>query len=401
VTTEELDLATWPIFYRMSKRGLLVSAERLDALKAEVGSKAEEQLELCTALGGPANPSSGDQVAAWMVANGMVGKRTEGGRLATDERSLVTHSHPVLDAVLAYRGYRKLEGTFIDPVIEIATRTGGTIHPRWRLTKVKSGRVATENPNLLAFPSRDEMGRKVRSCFVARRGYRMVSVDYSQLEPRIVAALSEDEKLVSIYANDRDLYTEIAGELVVTRQAAKVLTLGILYGMSGRRLEEQLRLSGQDGFDLEACDRLIERWFEAYPGVKRLVEETLTKARAEGGWARTVGGRGRLLPGLFLDGAGWPAGKLREEAERQAFNHLIQGTGMECLKQAMLQVDRVVPVDAHPLLAIHDELVYEVPDGEAAERYAHLIAKGCMERTFGKVLLKTSTAIADDWGSLK
>ena len=191
IDTFQLDLATWPIFHKMSQRGLLVDVGRMEALRDEVSGYITEQEDLIRELVDvEINPGSGDDVAKYMVTMGYTGKKTKGKtRLATDERSLAAHKDdPVIQAVLAHRGHTKLKGTFIDPVLEKAAAPPHTIHPRWRLTKVRSGRVATEDPNLLAFPSRDELGRKVRSCFVARPDMVMVSVDFSQLEPRIVAA---------------------------------------------------------------------------------------------------------------------------------------------------------------------------------------------------------------------
>jgi DNA polymerase-1 len=410
--TEELDLATWPIFHRMSRRGLLVSFEKLETLLADVQAQKEEQLVLTEVFAErPLNPMSGDDVARWMVEQGMVGKKTKGGRLTTDERALLQHDHPALNAVLEYRGLQKLESTFILPTLEVAKRDphpdtlGGVVHPRWKLTRVRSGRVSTEDPNLLAFPSRTEMGKKVRSCFVARPGYKMVSIDYSQLEPRIAAALSQDERLLAIYREGRDLYTEVGADLGVSRTVAKTLTLGTFYGMGGNKLYESLLAAGvvQGNppiplFDLEACDELLKRWFETYRGVQRLVNETVAAARADGGWARTVGGRGRFLPGLFITGWGWPAAKLREEAERQCFNHWIQGTGMEELRKAMLKVDAQY-TGVFPLLAIHDEMVYEVPKQDA-DVIANDLA-GIMASKMRGVELKTEWTVGDDWGSLK
>ena len=412
MTAEALDLSVWPIFFRMSRRGLMVSFERLEALLAEVRAKKEEQLFLCGEFAGrPINPNSGDDVGAWLAEQGFTGKRTKTThRLATDERSLSQYDHPAIDCILQYRGLNKLEGTFILPVIEKAEQDRvegmlcGVVHPRWRLTKVRSGRVATEDPNLLAFPSRDEMGKKVRSCFVARPGYKFVSADYSQLEPRIVAALSGDPKLLRIYGEDRDLYLEIANDLIVTRTVAKILTLGILYGMGPHRLYEQLLLAGcknDDGspiYSEDACGALIEKWFATYPSVRKLVQGTINKARAANGWAFTHGLRGRFLPGLFLEGRYWPNSKLREEAERQSFNHIVQGTGMECLKEAMVRIDQANLPDIHFLLAIHDELVFEVPEGSV---FAAPAIVEHMRTNFCGVELKVSASEAGDWGSLE
>lgn len=414
--TEALDLAVWPLFAAMEKRGILVSFERLDALKKDVEAQYEESLALLEEFAEePLDPHSGDKVADWMSRQGMTGKKTPSGdRLATDERSLSAQDHPALDCVLQARGLQKLKSTFIEPTWELAQQDKlsdslcGVIHPHFRLTKVRSGRVSTENPNLLAFPSRDAMGKKIRSCFVARPGHVMVSADYSQLEPRLVTAFSGDPKLLSVYDNDKDLYDSVAADLGIIRQAAKIVTLGVFYGMEKKRLHEQLMLAGcvegnppRPIFDEEACGAMIQRWFSTYAQVKSLVNEVVRKAKQNGGWATTAGGRGRFLPALFIDGHGWPAEKLRQEAERQAFNHLIQGSGMEELKRAMNRVDQNVP-DFHMLLAIHDELL-----GEVEEKHRDKIGewlKGSMEVTVrdkGRVRLKTSCSIADDWGGTK
>lgn len=413
MNSEDLDLATWPMFYKMSQRGLVASLEKLENLRTEILAKLDEQsavIEMCA--GRVINPMASADVAAWMEEQGLTGKKTKlTNRLATDERSLSEHKgNPVIDAVLEYRGLKKLQTTFVEPTMELAKKDpikdqlAGIIHPRWRLTKVRSGRVACEDPNLLAFPSRDEMGRRVRSCFIARPGHYMVSVDFSQLEPRVVAALSEDPKLLHIYANDLDLYDEISKSLGVSRTVAKTVTLGVLYGMGPNRLVEQLKMvgAGEQYSTVEACDALINQWFVTYSGVAKYIDAVIASARKNDGWVFTKGGRGRLLPGVFVTGWRWPAEKIREEAERQAFNHVIQGTGMEQLRVAMRRVDALEKHGVYMLLAIHDELVLEVeaPDLTSATGKAMLIADTMASEFYG-VKLKTSQCVGLDWGSLK
>lgn len=218
----------------------------------------------------------------------------------------------------------------------------------------------------------------------------------------MTAALSQDPKLLAIFRDGRDLYTEVAADLGVPRQVAKIITLGTLYGMGSSRLFEQLILAGcgtnaSPTYDMEACAALLDSWFETYAGVKTLVAQTVTAAKANGGWAKTMGGRGRYLPALFIPGARWPESKLREEAERQAFNHLIQGTCSERMKMAMLRVDGLAEV--HPLLQVYDELICEVPE-EYAEDCAATVA-ALMEETYAGVRLKSSWTVGDDWGQLK
>ncbi len=440
---EQLDLAVWPIFYRASVRGLLVDIPKLEALLADVQAQRAEVLSRIEQLAGrPINPNAGGDVASWMEEQGLGGKRTKSrDRLATDERSLVAHHHPLLDAVLEFRGLQKLETTFILPTLALAKRNGGTIHPRWKLTRVKSGRVACEDPNLMAFPSRDKIGIRVRDCFVARPGMVYISADFSQIEPRVAAALSEDPRLLEIYRTGRDIYTETARSLfhlseeigretpgfdLRYRLPSKTTTLGVLYGMAEERLYEQLVREGcgyWDGGEPGAgdfvpyfdaveqfnqwnhrriypeCKALIDGWFETYPRVQALVDATVELARANGGWASTVGGRRRFLPALFLEGDRWPAGKLREEAERQGFNHRVQGTSQEEMKRAMVRVDEALGAYVYPLLQIHDDLTVETAE-ETAEEIAATV-KAIMETEFRGVQLKVDTKIGHSWKDVK
>ena len=398
MTPEQLDLAVWPIFYAMSRRGIEVGTGALKKLLAGVQGGMSEQMDQIK-LRAEIDPASPKSISEWMKKEGLTGKHTRTGQMSTNERDLVGYNNPVLNAVVLWRGLAKLEGTFIQPILDRVVETGSNIvHPKWRLTRVKSGRVSCEDPNLLAFPSRDEMGKEVRKCFVAREGYSFVSVDFSQLEPRLVAAISGDPKLIEIFATGRDLYSEIAAALGVPRQAAKIVTLGVLYGMGAKRLMEQLALAGIVKTEQE-CEAIIHAWFDAYPAVKALVRDVIRVAKGQGGWATTQERRRRFLPALFLTGDRWPNAKLREEAERQAFNHLIQGTGMEQLKRAMIRVRDVAYRDVHPTLAIHDEMIYEVPASQAPEIAERL--GSIMSCEYGDVTLKTSFSVGQTWGSLK
>jgi DNA polymerase I len=418
MNTESLDLAVYPIFHRMHTRGLKVDLTRVHSLIDEVEALRADCLTWFTWEVGPDfNPGSADQVAAWMEAEHLpIHKRTrKKRRAATDEKTLAGYTAPVLRKIIEYRGYQKLLGTFLWPLVGYAA-DDGIVHPRWKLTRVRSGRPAAEDPNLLAFPVRDALGRKVRDCFVARPGMKMVSVDYSQIEPRLVAALSEDTKLVEIYRTGRDIYKETARALFHIpegspvddfrhRLPAKTVTLGVLYGMGPQKLYESLLAAGcGEGdpwvpyFDLDACGSLIDRWFDIYPGVRRLVTRTVLAARQADGWVYTVGGRGRYLPGLFLTGRYWPHSKLREEAERQVFNTLIQGTAAERMKEGMIEVDGAhLPFE--PLLQIYDELVGEAPENVAEDTAS--IMRGLMEVEFMGIELVTKAAVAGSWGQLK
>jgi DNA polymerase-1 len=425
-TPEQLDLAVWPIFARMTARGLRVDTAAMTRLAEEVEDElAVQEAALEIYAGRKLNPYSPDDVGKWLKSEGLPVKHRRNGGIVTDERALsqLTDMHPVPGCVLECRGLRKLVGTFIDPVLEIAARTGGVVHPRWRLTKVKSGRPSCEDPNLLAFPTRDAWGKRVRDCFVARPGHKLVSVDFSQIEPRIAAALSGDAALCAVFAEGRDLYADMARRIfrlndpdamfkleplkTRCRQPAKIVLLGcVLYGMGPELLYDELVKFGcgtpsEPFYDIAACEDFVRRRFEPYPGVGKLFAETVRIARMRDGQAETMGGRRRFLPALLCDGPRWPASKLREESERQAFNHLIQGTAQEVMKEAMLRVDAHIARAGwavHPLLQIYDELIFEV--AESCIGVAPTLAD-IMETQMEGVAIETSYSVADSWGALK
>jgi DNA polymerase-1 len=415
MTPETLDLATWPIYHKMSTKGILIDHGRLEDLRLEVNGLAIQAREEASriACGLEFNPGSGDQVAELLEARGHRGKSTKGGkRMATDEKSLALIDDPVVKPILKYRGYMKLLGTFIDPTLDKALKGDGRIHPRWKLTRVRSGRAACEDPNLMAFPARDPIGLKVRECFVADPGHVMFSVDYSQIEPRLVAALSGDNTLMAVYKEGRDIYEETARGLfevqvvdkIKHRLPAKVVTLGVFYGMGAGTLFESLIQSGcgtvaNPRFDKEACEQLIRKWFQTYPGVAKYVDEVCRLARRNNGLVLTGGRRPRLLPGLFLDMSRWPQSMLREEAERQAFNHKVQGTAQEYTKRGMIAADKAVGFD--PLLQIHDELVGQIEE-EAIEAVP-MIAEAMehVDILGTNLCLPTEFVTGPNWASLK
>ena len=393
MVTDDLDLQVWPIFHDMTTRGLQLDKSKMYLLRGTILGKII-QLDFPDGM----NAASPLSISNWMKKQGFHGKTTKSGQLATDERTLAGYDDPVLNKVVEWRGLQKIINTFIDPSLVLADKNS-VIHPKWRLTKVRSGRIACEKPNLLAFPARDEIGLEVRKCFIAREGFKMVSCDFSQIEPRIVAWLSGDTRLLEIFTNNVDLYSSVATDLGVTRPTAKLVTLGVLYGMSPMRLQSQLKMVSIEK-SVEFCASLINQWFASYPKVRQLMTDTIRQAKQEAGWASTNEGRKRFLPGLFLQGNRWPNRNMREEAERQAFNHLIQGSAQEQMKRAMLRVDRKVS-SALPLLQVHDEMVYEVPE-KSRETLSQMISQTMATSLIcPPVDLKTAAVIGDSWGDLK
>ena len=427
IPVETLDYAVWPMLHRMTQRGLLVDQGALDVLQRKATTRMFEVIaELEQIVGHPINPNSGVQVAEWMEEEGITGKLTRGrDRLSTAERDLKLHVSPVIDLTLEYRGLQKVVSSYIEPTRGYS-RFDGRVHPRWKPTRVPSGRLACgreraskegytqwDSPNLMAFPVRDDWGKALRACFVADPGYTMFSVDYSQIEMRNAAAFSQDPALLTIYREERDIYTETACALfgveaedtpewrTTYRLPAKIVTLGVMYGIGDQKLFEEMLRWGcgtpmQPRFSVEECCALRTRWFLRYEGVRALVARTCAEARAAGGWATTELGRRRFLPALLYTGRRYPQSKMREESERQAFNHLIQGTSQEDMKRGMLAVrPRAEAGDFEPLLQIHDELVGQTRNPDVVpELAATMVAKR------GGVVLKTEWATGANWSEL-
>jgi DNA polymerase-1 len=320
-----------------------------------------------------------------------------------------------------------LEGTFLLPILEKFGMTG-RVHPHWRLTSVKSGRPSTHDPNILAFPSRDALGLKIRGCFVAPDGYELTSVDLSQIEPRMAAILSGDEWLLDVYRSGKDIYVELAQRLFRLpadkiekkrhRTPTKTVFLGLLYGIGAAKAFEQSIVMGcydiVDGrmvpfFTVEQMEELLKGTLDVMPGVAAMIAAVAADVRRTG-YSSTVLGRKRPLPAVWLQGPRWPQAKLREEAIRQAFNHKIQGSSAEVMKRAQMRLESSgIPliqsfgIEVWPLVQQYDELVLEHTEGYGDIVQATL--RDAMEADAAEfnypIPIVAEGATAKDWGSLK
>ncbi|HSQ63652.1 MAG TPA: DNA polymerase I [Polyangiaceae bacterium] len=304
-------------------------------------------------------------------------KRTPKGGRSTDAEVLeeLAEKHPLPKLLLEFREMDKLKGTYIDALPRYVNPKTGRIHTRFTQTVAATGRLASSDPNLQNIPIRSELGQEIRSAFVAPPGCVLVSADYSQIELRVLAHLSQDAMLVEAYRKADDVHTLTASVVfgvdraeVTTdmRRQAKTINFGVIYGMGDSALGRQL------GIPREQAARFIEAYFTRYEGVARFMERTVEAAR-RGEAVRTMLGRRRFLPNLHSANRG-----LRFEAERIAKNTPIQGTAADILKLAMVKLGRgeVVP-GARMVLTVHDELVFEVPEDRAAE--ASRVVKEAME----------------------
>ncbi len=289
-------------------------------------------------------------------------KRTPKGGRSTDAEVLETlaDEHPLPKVIVQYRELDKLKGTYLDALPRCVNPKTGRIHTRYDQAVAATGRLSSSDPNLQNIPIRTEVGREIRAAFVAPPGHRIVSADYSQIELRILAHLSDDPQLIEAFKTGDDVHTHTASlvfgvpKAEVTREMrskVKAINFGVIYGMGDSALAKQI------GTSRDEAAKFIEAYFDRYRGVAKFLEKTVEQAK-RGEAVRTVLGRRRFLPNLHSPNRG-----LRFEAERIAKNTPIQGTAADILKVAMVKLGAgpVVP-GARMILTVHDELVFEVPE---------------------------------------
>ncbi len=290
-------------------------------------------------------------------------KKTKTG-LSTDVNALakLAPDHPIAEKLLEYREVQKLLSTYIDALPTQVYEKTGRVHTSFNQTITATGRLSSTSPNLQNIPIRTDAGRRIREAFIAPEGRVLISADYSQIELRILAHLSKDERLIQAFQEDRDIHTQTASAIydifpeMVTpemRRAAKTINFGLMYGMGPKNLSRQLSISFKE------AQTFIDIYFEQFPTIRRFMESSITNARKQG-YSETLLGRRRYLPDINASER-----RIREAAERTAINTPVQGTAADIIKIAMVNIQRGIG-QAFPgermLLQVHDELVFEVAD---------------------------------------
>lgn len=397
---EDLELPLARVLARMETRGVLVDVAALGA----ASKRAEQEISRLEAeahalAGRPFAVRSRDQLEAVLfdeLGLRVVKKTPKGGR-STDAEVLeeLSDAHGLPKVVLEYRELDKLKGTYLDALPRAVNPATGRIHSRFEQTVAATGRLSSADPNLQNIPIRTELGRSIRRAFVAPEGYRIVSADYSQIELRVLAHLSQDPALVDAFTRGGDVHAHTASLVFdvpladvtpTQRRQAKTINFGVIYGMGESALAKQL------GIPRDEAARFIAAYFTRYAGVRALLDGTVEKARS-GEAVRTVLGRRRFLPNLHAANRG-----LRMEAERVAKNTPIQGTAADILKLAMVELGRapVVP-GAHMVLTVHDELVFEVPSGDV-ERAKATVREAMASAMKLSVPLEVDARDGANWG---
>jgi len=397
---ENLELPLSRVLAAMEQKGVLVDTSRLAGIAAKVEAE-------CQILEAKAQEVAGhrfairsrDQLEAILFDELKlpVVKRTMKGGRSTDAAVLeeLADKHPLPGVILEYRELDKLKGTYLEGLPRAVNPETGRIHTRFEQAVTATGRLSSTEPNLQNIPIRREVGRLVRSAFIAPEGYRIVSADYSQIELRVLAHLAKDEALGVAFRERVDVHTHTASLVFnvprteVTpemRRRAKAVNFGLMYGMGEPRLARDLGITRQE------AAQFIATYFERFVGVRRFMEQTIDTAR-EGEAVRTLLGRRRFLPNLHSSNRG-----LRFEAERVAKNTPIQGTAADILKLAMVKLGlgEVVP-GARMILTVHDELVFEVPEQHVDE--AKAVIKDAMESAMTlDVPLEVDVGAGAHWG---
>ncbi len=366
---EEIEIPATEVLLRMERHGVLIDPAKLAAQSQQLAQRMIQlEQEVYQIAGQPFNLNSPKQVGEILFGKlGLpVKKKTASGAPSTDEEVLqeLAADYPLPAKLLENRSLAKLKGTYTDKLPGMINPTTGRVHTHYAQAVAVTGRLSSNDPNLQNIPIRTAEGRRVREAFIAPPGWRMVSADYSQIELRIMAHLSEDPGLLRAFEQGLDVHRATAAEVfglapeAVTseqRRYAKTINFGLIYGMGAFGLAHNL------GIDQKAARSYIERYFDRFAGVKRFMEATKAAA-AEQGYVETVFGRRLWLP--EIQGGSGPR---RAAAERQAINAPMQGTAADLIKLAMIAVQKALDAEQRAtrmVMQVHDELVFEVPDAE-------------------------------------
>ena len=390
---DHIELPLIKVLSRIERNGVAVDAERLHEQSQQLDQRIRElEREAFELAGREFNLGSPKQLGQILFEEQKIPvlKKTPKGAPSTAEGVLeeLALDFPLPKVIMQHRGLAKLKSTYTDKLPRLLNKATGRVHTSYHQAVTATGRLSSSDPNLQNIPIRTEEGRKIRQAFIARPGYRIVAADYSQIELRIMAHLSEDQGLLEAFAEGRDIHTATAAEVFGIslekvsgdqRRSAKAINFGLIYGMSAWGLSRQLHI------DRNQAQTYIDRYFDRYPGVARYMERIRAQA-AEDGFVETVLGRRLYLPEIHSQNH-----NRRQGAERTAINAPMQGTAADIIKQAMIDVDAWLAegeFDALMVMQVHDELVFEV-----AEQQVDTFIEQVQARMQGAAKLKVALIV--------
>ena len=373
---KEMELPLLGVLSRMERRGVLIDSDALFLQSNEIANRLSELEEQAYVLAGqPFNLASTKQLQEILFDKlGLpVIQKTPKGAPSTNEEVLeeLAFSHELPKVLVEHRGLSKLKSTYTDKLPQMVNPQTGRVHTSYHQAVTATGRLSSSDPNLQNIPIRNEEGRRIRQAFIAREGFTVVAADYSQIELRIMAHLSQDQGLINAFTQGKDIHRSTAAEIFgaaldeVTseqRRNAKAINFGLIYGMSAFGLSRQLGIGRAD------AQSYMDLYFKRYPGVQTFMHDIREKAKAQG-YVETLFGRRLYLPDINSSNA-----MRRKGAERVAINAPMQGTAADIIKRAMIQLDQKLQNDPDiaMIMQVHDELVFEVRS-EKVEFYSELI----------------------------
>ena len=377
-----------------------MDARVLEALGAEFRTHIQKLTDEIAGMSGERiNLNSPKQLGEMLF--GRMGIPSPKKKISTNAEVLeeLSDEYPICGKILEYRKYQKLESTYTQALIRMQDEKG-RIHTKFDQVATATGRISSQEPNLQNIPVRTELGRAIRSAFIARPGWVLVDADYSQIELRVLAHMAQDETMIHAFNENQDIHARTASEVYgvplveVTgqmRSASKAVNFGIVYGIS------EFTLARNIGVSRFEAKQFIDRYFERYPGVRRYMDDAV-KTGHEAGYVKTLMNRRRYLPELSSSNF-----NLRAFGERCAMNSPIQGTAADIIKLAMIAVSKELKdegLEARLILQVHDELIIEAPEHEA-EKVSALMRR-CMENVMSlSVPLRTDISIGGDWRACK
>ncbi len=400
---ERIEVPLMPLLVEMEHAGVRVRVDALREYSVELEQEiAGHESELYRLAGGPFNLNSPKQLGELLFDQLRISdtpKRTRTGQYMTTEQELtrLADRHPIIPRILEYRAVQKLKSTYVDTLPDAMVEETGRIHTTFNQLVAATGRLNSEGPNLQNIPIRSDKGREIRRAFVAAEGQVLLAADYSQIELRIMAAITDDPGLVEAFAADVDVHaatsarvfgvplSEVSADM---RRHAKMINFGLMYGMSAFGLAQRLNIARAE------ARAIIERYFAQFPRIQQYMSDTVAGAR-EHGYVETLRGRRRYLRDINSRNHA-----ARTAAERVAINAPIQGSAADMIKLAMLDVDRELRrcrLSARMILQVHDELVFELPPAEL-EQVRGIVVRGMRDALdLGRVPVVVEVGTGSDW----
>ena len=398
---ENIELPLLRILLDIEAKGVMVDVAMLEKQSVQLAARMKEiEQQVYEVAGETFNLASPKQLGVILFEKLEIPakKKTKTGQYSTAEDVLqeLAEEYELPKLILEHRSVSKLKSTYTDKLPLQVNEKTGRVHTSYNQTVAATGRLSSTDPNLQNIPIRSEEGRRIRQAFIAAKGYKLLAADYSQVELRIMAHLSEDKNLLQAFADGIDVHRATAAEVFGValdeveadqRRAAKAINFGLIYGMSAFGLAKQLNIGRYEAQDY------IDAYFARYPGVKKYMDKTREQAH-DRGYVETVYGRRLYLPEINARN-----GQRRQYAERTAINAPMQGTAADIIKRAMISVDQALSnskLDAKVVMQVHDELVVEVLEKDV-EALADLLRMEMEQAAALKVPLIVDIGIGDNW----